>query len=311
MKKPSLNFEKLLESYSSLMDATTEIPKIGDTIRTKKMQMEGKVIRIGENRAGYEEVFFKIADGRTMKTPLANVTVIEQLADENLQEKEKSGGFDDFLMWTWYADLVNKRMFGGKSKIEQHSDRVTYGTPKTNNIWAHWDKGAGRGTINDQAEEGPSEFHRERKARELEPTLEEKLAKILSEKDPCWKNYKQVGMKVKGGKKVPNCVPISEHEYTLEGDEFVCELSEDEDLLEADYQGRSVTLNKPMQGDVKKFKVYVKDPSTGNVKKVNFGDPDMKIRKSNPAARKSFRARHNCDNPGPKTKARYWSCRKW
>ncbi len=67
----------------------------------------------------------------------------------------------------------------------------------------------------------------------------------------------------------------------------------------------------PMKGDVKKFKDYVKDPSTGNVKKVNFGDPNMRIKKSNPARRKSFRARHNCANPGPKTKARYWSCKKW
>ena len=82
-------------------------------------------------------------------------------------------------------------------------------------------------------------------------------------------------------------------------------------VYEAEYQGRKVTLNKPMRGDVKKFKVYVKDPKTGNVKKVNFGDPNMKIKKSNPKRRKSFRARHNCDNPGPKTKARYWSCKKW
>ena len=91
-----------------------------------------------------------------------------------------------------------------------------------------------------------------------------------------------------------------------------------EDINEAEYQGRKVKLGKPMQGDVKKFKVYVKDPKTGNVKKVNFGHggssvkgKSMRIRKSNPKARKSFRARHNCDNPGPKTKARYWSCRKW
>ena len=91
--------------------------------------------------------------------------------------------------------------------------------------------------------------------------------------------------------------------------------------LEAEYRGRKVPLNKPMRGDVKKFKVYVKDPKTGNVKKVNFGhggssarkagQKTMKIRKSNPKARKSFRAGHNCANPGPKTKARYWSCRKW
>ena len=128
--------------------------------------------------------------------------------------------------------------------------------------------------------------------------------------------------------------PVQEEEYTPfpEADEF--DIEEDEDfeevlgplgfpedeteLFDAEYQGRKVPLNKPMRGDVKKFKVYVKDPKTGNVKKVNFGHggtsakrPTMRIRKSNPKARKSFRARHNCANPGPKTKARYWSCRKW
>jgi hypothetical protein len=93
------------------------------------------------------------------------------------------------------------------------------------------------------------------------------------------------------------------------------------ELNEAEYQGRKVTLNKPTRGDQKKFKVYVRDPKTGNIKKVNFGhggktakrlgQKTMKIKKSNPARRKSFRARHNCANPGPKTKARYWSCRAW
>ena len=82
-------------------------------------------------------------------------------------------------------------------------------------------------------------------------------------------------------------------------------------LTEAKYHGRTVTLNKPMKGDVKKSKVFVKDPKTGNVKKVNFGDKNMKIKKSNPKRRKSFRARHHCENPGPKTKARYWSCKAW
>jgi hypothetical protein len=79
---------------------------------------------------------------------------------------------------------------------------------------------------------------------------------------------------------------------------------------EAKYQGREVPLGKKMAGDVKKSKVYVRGPK-GNVVKVNFGDPNMKIKKSNPARRKSFRARHNCANPGPRWKARYWSCRSW
>ena len=93
------------------------------------------------------------------------------------------------------------------------------------------------------------------------------------------------------------------------------------EIDEAKYQGREVPLGKPMAGDVKKSKVYVRDPATGNIKKVNFGhggtsakragQKTMKIKKSNPARRKSFRARHNCENPGPRTKARYWSCRAW
>lgn len=82
-------------------------------------------------------------------------------------------------------------------------------------------------------------------------------------------------------------------------------------LLEAKYHGKTVTLNKPMKGDVKKSKVYVKDPKTGNIKKVNFGDKNMRIKKNIPGRRKSFRARHHCENPGPKTKARYWSCKAW
>ena len=117
--------------------------------------------------------------------------------------------------------------------------------------------------------------------------------------------------------------PIDEETYD-DDDEFYEEYgmlwyNEDDDPMdEAEYQGRKVKLGKPMAGDVKKFKVYVKDPKTGNVKKVNFGHggssvkgKSMRIRKNNPKARRSFRARHNCDNPGPRTKARYWSCRKW
>ena len=155
--------------------------------------------------------------------------------------------------------------------------------------------------------------------------------------EACWEGYKQVGGKMKNGKMVPNCVPINEdinsdddvnyglvepEEYDVEDEDMVDFISfmrtYSKDLseancncvYEAEYQGREVKLGKPMQGDVKKFKVYVKNPA-GNVVKVNFGQKGMKIRKSNPAARKSFRARMNCDSPGPRTKANYWSCRKW
>jgi translation initiation factor IF-2 len=81
-------------------------------------------------------------------------------------------------------------------------------------------------------------------------------------------------------------------------------------ISEAEYQGRKVQLGKIMKGDVKKSKVYVKNDK-GKVVKVNFGDPNMRIKKSNPARRKSFRARHRCDNPGPRWKPRYWACRTW
>ena len=111
------------------------------------------------------------------------------------------------------------------------------------------------------------------------------------------------------------------NEYFVENYDDIkefCEFMESykSDINEAEYQGRKVKLGKPMQGDVKKFKVYVKNPQ-GNVVKVNFGhkgkgnEKTMKIRKNNPDARKAFRARHNCDSPGPRHKARYWSCRKW
>jgi len=103
-----------------------------------------------------------------------------------------------------------------------------------------------------------------------------------------------------------------------EWNEFVqeveaCEIYDEEGkILGSEYQGRKVQLNKPFRtpDGPKKFSVYVKNEK-GNVVKVNFGDPNMKIKKNIPERRKSFRARHNCDNPGPKWKARYWSCKAW
>ena len=148
--------------------------------------------------------------------------------------------------------------------------------------------------------------------------------------EACWKGYEMIGMKDKGGRQVPNCVPIKEaDEYCPQCLVEYIERSVNESeyinlmepgLNEAEYQGRKVKLGKPMRGDIKKFKVYVRN-AEGNVVKVNFGhggtsakragQKTMRIRKSDPARRRSFRARHNCDNPGPRTKARYWSCRKW
>ena len=153
--------------------------------------------------------------------------------------------------------------------------------------------------------------------------------KVWSLDEKCWKGYTQKGMKTMFGKRYPNCVKkegvqttvwMGENELyyesnTGESGGYTFEY-DNSDLNEAEYQGRKVKLGKIMQGDTKKFKVYVKNPK-GNAVKVNFGQGGdakggtMRIRKSNPKARKSFRARHNCDNPGPRHKARYWSCRKW
>jgi hypothetical protein len=154
-----------------------------------------------------------------------------------------------------------------------------------------------------------------------------KLKELLNEiEEACWDTHKQIGMKEKGGRMVPNCVKkeeldeVDEYDVVSEQDieEFVQFMREyKQPLCEAEYRGRKVRLGKRMQGDVKKFKVYVKNPK-GKVVKVNFGfggssakGKRMPIKKNNPARRKNFRARHNCDNPGPRTKARYWSCRAW
>jgi hypothetical protein len=202
----------------------------------------------------------------------------------------------------------------------------------------------------------------------LEGELVEEKQKGVDGK-ACWKGYKRMGTKQKGGKTVDNCVKMEDHgpedpdaehnkgEYDREGDMAKDDLrtiadaaqelysildadenlpewvqlkiikavdyldtardymkankyAEDIDMDEAKYRGREVPLGKKMAGDVKKSKVYVRKPN-GNIVKVNFGDKKMRIKKSNPKRRKSFRARHNCKNPGPRWKARYWSCRSW
>ena len=107
---------------------------------------------------------------------------------------------------------------------------------------------------------------------------------------------------------------FKEYEKKKEEIDQICENMKYDDLIqeESEYQGKKVTLNNPIRtpGGPKKFSVYVKNEK-GNVVKVNFGDPNMEIKRDDPARRKSFRARHNCDNPGTKWKARYWSCRMW
>jgi hypothetical protein len=93
---------------------------------------------------------------------------------------------------------------------------------------------------------------------------------------------------------------IEETSYNEFGDKII--IHED--------NNKKVKLNKIMHGDVKKYKVYVKNDK-GNVVKVNFGDPNMEIKRDNPARRRNFRARHHCENPGPRWKAQYWACKTW
>jgi hypothetical protein len=103
-------------------------------------------------------------------------------------------------------------------------------------------------------------------------------------------------------------------EHREDSIDCTCEsLYEELEITESEHQGKKVKLNNPFRlpsGSKKKFGVYVKNDK-GNVVKVTFGDPNMEIKRDDPERRKSFRARHNCDNPGPKWKARYWSCYQW
>jgi DNA-directed RNA polymerase subunit RPC12/RpoP len=141
-----------------------------------------------------------------------------------------------------------------------------------------------------------------------------KLLELLSEKSPCWKGYKQIGMKDKDGRQVPNCVPINED--IIDG-EIECEKCGWKWKL-ADGGQEPYLCHKCDHDNSNQINEYdveseedVKNPKTGKVVKVNFGAKGMNIKKNNPVRRKAFRARHNCINPGPRTKARYWSCRKW
>lgn len=118
---------------------------------------------------------------------------------------------------------------------------------------------------------------------------------LLEEENRCWSGYKPT----------PGKAPYAKGSCMKEDEEDIHE--------ESEHEGKKVTLNKPFRtpDGPKKFSVYVKNDK-GNIVKVNFGDPDLSIKTSNPENRKSFRKRHQCDtDPGPKWKAKYWSCKFW
>ena len=173
--------------------------------------------------------------------------------------------------------------------------------------------------FNESVNEGPQKDRNELALHMIELNKMLANAKILAKKDPKAKRYiKLLQQDIKDAEKKMAKIKNEsiEESYDIWNEDGSFGYTMSGLLPEAEYQGRKVKLGKPMQGDAKKFKVYVKNDK-GNVVKVNFGQGGkakggtMKIRKSNPKARKSFRARHNCDNPGPRHKARYWSCRKW
>ena len=144
-----------------------------------------------------------------------------------------------------------------------------------------------------------------------EETVDESLWANIHKKRQRIKQGSGEKMRKKGDKGAPSADAIKKAKgEQLSFKEYQVSNAWGEIEEDAEYQGRKVKLNNPMPGDVKKTKVYVKNDK-GNVVKVEFGDPNMDIKRDDPERRKNFRARHNCDNPGPKYKARYWSCKFW
>lgn len=146
--------------------------------------------------------------------------------------------------------------------------------------------------------------------------------RAIDKKDnPCWEGYEQYGMKDKNGKQVPNCVKKAEvtqcahcNGTGYHGDEKCpkCGGTGKLEVNKAEEDKEKKPLNKPMRDDGdKKFKVYVRDPKTGNIVTVRFGDPNMEIKRDDPERRASFRARHDCDNAKDITTPQYWSCKMW
>ena len=211
---------------------------------------------------------------------------------KNLSKKMKKGKFDKRLAVKGFMYLVDDgarkyiRDYGGSKGMFSKKDKI------------------------EVAKQFADEFEEIYKNKEYDfmEGLADKLGKSISKYNKKRKKNMDAMKKLKKKESVEEAYDIWAEDgsfgYTMTG------------IVEAEYGGRKVKLGKPMQGDVKKFKVYVKNPK-GNVVKVNFGQGGgakggtMRIRKSNPKARANFRARHNCDNPGPRHKARYWSCKKW
>jgi hypothetical protein len=307
---------------------------IGDRVRTLKMgQNEGTVVGF-TNKRGFTQVMFKLDDGKVWASVPSNLEVL----DSRTVSEEPKGLYYN----------VNKRKKAGTSRPKGHPKAPTDQAWKDAALTAkedvdldegarEWVLGAlmGMGLIGSVA--GLS--HLDRKAYANDPQLQQLITfyqeakqegdreaqRALKKRIETQKLRIDRGMGPVRDAQGQPIVPQRDRttdarrteslEETLHGDEFFEKYGWIEwpnQITEAEYQGRKVELNKPVRSTdgPKKFHVYVKNDK-GNVIKVNFGDPDMKIRKNEPGARKSFRARHDCDNKKDKTTAGYWSCRKW
>ena len=242
----------------------------------------------------------------------------------------KSEGFEevDEACWKGYHKDGMKTMFGKKypncvkNEAEQQQEELEekWSEKYKSSIDCSHPKGFSQ-KAHCQGRKKHEEFIM--KKDELKNIIKEMVEEVWNEQsqmqDECWECY-EAAMQEGMDEAWDECYRKTNWDIIPEGDEHTCEGDEFYECYgdmkytgvveEAEYKGRKVKLGVPMQGDVKKSKVYVKNPK-GNVVKVNFGDKKMRIKKSNPKRRKSFRARHNCANPGPRHKARYWSCRAW
>jgi hypothetical protein len=276
---------ELDETALGLMESAGSIFLEGELINEEKQKgVDGKACWKGYKRMGTKQKGGKTVDN-CVKMESADQLDIQQLAtisDEALDKAYGYGRSSPGNTFGWQANLKSaayaKHMIdNGVTDIEEISDAIHKGWNVTAKAFV----------------QDPDQFDDTEKlkaAGKLEAKLQqrEKLMNI---------GYDQL--------------PDDEQEKDrVVARALLQAIKGDKDVDEAKYQGREVPLGKKMAGDVKKSKVYVRKPN-GNIVKVNFGDKKMRIKKSNPARRKSFRARHNCKNPGPRWKARYWSCRSW
>ena len=260
-------------------------------------------------------------------------TALDMLAKEGLIflegeviREEKQKGLDGKACWKGYKRMGTK-MKGGKRvdncvKMEDHGPE----DPEADYNVGEYDREGDMAkddlrTINDAAKELYSIIHADEN---LPEWVQAKIVKAMDYLDTA-RDYMKAN-KYAEESKIPFAGAAVGHKEGPEGqwrnkgpkkdkpakvgDLVGSGESIEHDIDEAKYRGKEVPLGKKLPGDVKKSKVYVRKPN-GNIVKVNFGDKKMRIKKSNPKRRKSFRARHNCKNPGPRWKARYWSCRSW